>query len=434
MKTKYFLIFFLSCTSFLSATADFQRPLPLSELISIALENTPETRQAWWNAKRAAAAVGSAESAYYPQVSFTGGISHGRDFKFLNGPDVNYTITDADLVLAMLLYDFGETRAAVDSAKMVLLAAQWQTNSAFQKVIARVLDHSYATLHAQEVLQAGMISLREAEKMLEIARELNRAGVTPISDVYTTQATLSQMEMEVAQQKANLDIQKGKLATTLGFSAETAIEVAPIGTLPPIHKQHVARLIDLAYAQRADLMAKRARVCESFSRAEKARAEYYPKVAFTSFGGAEHALHDKSHGAHYNVALTVDIPIFNGFDTTYRNRAALADTQVTAEELAQLELDIAMEVLTHSRNLTAAQEMQAYAAANLDNAQKAYEAVLDKYRAGKERIAEVSFAQRQLATARVRSSDVKTRYLVSMANLAYATGSLNMEATCGTGY
>jgi outer membrane protein TolC len=49
---------------------------------------------------------------------------------------------------------------------------------------------------------------------------------------------------------------------------------------------------------------------------------------------------------------------------------------------------------------------------------------MEKYRAGKEGIAEVSNALRQLAAARVRQSDIQTRYLVSMANLAYAVGTL----------
>jgi outer membrane protein TolC len=49
---------------------------------------------------------------------------------------------------------------------------------------------------------------------------------------------------------------------------------------------------------------------------------------------------------------------------------------------------------------------------------------MEKYQAGKERITELSNAQLQLAEARVRYSDVKTKWLTALANLAYATGTL----------
>ena len=89
-----------------------------------------------------------------------------------------------------------------------------------------------------------------------------------------------------------------------------------------------------------------------------------------------------------------------------------------------MQLDISLDVLTYSTTLKAAQEILPDAEDNLLNSLKAYEGVLDKYKAGKEGIAELSFAQRQLAAARVRYSDIKTKFLVSIANLAYATGTL----------
>ena len=77
--------------------------------------------------------------------------------------------------------------------------------------------------------------------------------------------------------------------------------------------------------------------------------------------------------------------------------------------------------------MKAAQEMMRFATLNLDNAYLAYQAVLEIYQAGKERIAEVSTAQKQLAIARVRYSEVKTHLMTAIANLAYATGTLQPQ-------
>lgn len=433
MITKLLLTTCILFVSSLTAAHNFEHPLSLSELVDIAMQNHPETRQIWWNANRAASALGSAQSAYYPKVDFIADVSHGRDFKFINGPDTNYTIINADLLLSMLLYDFGERHAAVNAAKQALLAANWQADWALQKVMVKVLENAYSMLHSQEVLKAALVSQQDAEKMLEVAQGLNQVGLSPISDVYTSRATLAQMKMEVTQQKALLDIQRGKLAASLGLTADIPLQLAAIEGMPPLQQQHAAGLIALAKQQRADLMAKQARLAESIYVSDKTRSGYGPKISFTGRGGYDHAVHDKANGAHYQVALNLEMPLFNGFETMYQNRIACADVQTSIEDLAQLELDIALEVLTVSKSLEAAQEMLCFAEENLTNAFNAYEGALDKYRAGKERIAEVSNAQRQLAAARTRYSDIKTRWLVSLANLAYATGTLtvpSMESSC----
>lgn len=415
-----------------AATPDLNHPLTLAELLDIALENNPATSQAWWNARRAAAALGTAKSAYYPQIGLEASITHGRDFKFINGPDVNYTIVGADLVLSMILLDFGERQASVNAAKMALLSANWQADNDIQKVMVHILENTYATLHAQETLQAAQSSLADAEKVWKTAYELNRTGLTSISDVYTAQATLSQMKMDLSLQKALLDIAKGKLSASLGLAATLSFELAPLDPIQALPASRTDDLIALANEQRADLMAKRAQLSETYARYNQTRASYGPKVFLSGRGGASHAFHDRSNGGQYKIGLNLEIPLFTGFEATYQKRMAYADIQLSQAELTELQLEIALEVLTQSRSLEAAQEMLPDAEEYLTNASKAYEGMLLKYKAGKEGITEVSSAQRLLAAARVRFSDVKTRWLVSIANLAYATGTMlpYMESRC----
>lgn len=143
---------------------------------------------------------------------------------------------------------------------------------------------------------------------------------------------------------------------------------------------------------------------------------------------------DKANAAQYEVTVNLQVPLFTGFEAMYQKRMALADTELSREEMAQLELDIALEVLTQSRYLEGAQASLSDAEEGLQNFLKAYAGVLEIYRAGKERISAVSEVQRQLAAARVRYSDIKTRWLASIAKLAYATGTLapymETETTC----
>jgi outer membrane protein len=446
MKKLIFLFFtFLSVFGPAYSSCPFDHPLTLAELIDTALENHPATKQAWWNANRAAAAVGSAKSACYPNISFDATLINGREFKFINGPNTSFTNVGANLYLSMLLYDFGERSANIDMAKYALCAANWQLDWDIQRVMVGVLENTYSTLYAQEVLQASRISLNEAEKVLNAAKELNRTGLTPKTDVYTAQAAFYQMKMDFAEQKASLDIQRGRLAASLGLPATTCFELAPIpDTMPCQQMEQVNILVDIAFQQRADLMAKQARLQESMLNKIKAGASFMPKIFLNGRGGYNKELQrsrfrdengrrsNGNEGMQYDIALNFETPIFNGFDNIYQTRMAYADERISNEELIELQLNIALDVLTHSRNVLAAQEMLPDAAANLNNSQQAYEGVLEKYRAGKEGITEVSYAQQQLAAARIRYSDVKTRLLISIANLAYATGTLApyMEIPC----
>lgn len=420
MQPRLILTVLLLLLSSLSAA----EPLSLGELVDVALQNQPSTRQAWWNAKRAAAAVGSAKSTYYPKLDFQASVLNGRDFKFINGPDTSYTILGADLLLSMMLYDFGETSANVKAAKMALAEANWQSDWAIQKVMLDVLENAYSVLDAQEVLQAGLFSLEDAERMLNLAVELNRSGVTPVSDVYIAKAAYAKMKMGLTQSKSQLAIKNGKLAASLGLSPDVELQLAPIGNPQTLQLQKTEELISLACSQRADLMGKRAALEKSLANQAKIASLYSPKLKFAGKGGANHALHDKANAMQYDVALNLEVPLFTGFDAMYQKRIAFADAQLSREDLSQLELDISLEVLTYSRSLEEAQEMMPDAEEVLTNSLKAYESVLEIYQAGKEKISAVSDVQRQLAAARVSYSDVKTRWLVSQAKLAYATGTM----------
>lgn len=405
--------------------------LTLGDLLNTALTNNPDTQLTWWNAQRAAAAVGSAKSAYYPQLSFNGNVSHSREFKFINGPDVNSTVLSANIILTFLVADSGERAANVQAFMMALQAAGWESDWAIQKVMAEVFENGYSTIYAKDTLEALELSQEDAKKMLDAAKNLNEAGLNPISDVYSSRAALAQIGIEVAQQRSTLEIHRAKLAATLGLEADTPLKLARLDALN-VPQKDLSELIVLAKSTRQDLMASRARLAESIARRNKTVTRYGPKLSLNGRGGADHAVHDRASAGHYQITLNLDMPLFTGFEATYQNRMAIADVKISETELVQLELTVALEVLTQSSKVESSCEMLQYAKINLENAQAAYEATLEKYRAGKERIAEVSIALRQIVSARVRYSEINARYLIAIANLAYATGTLSshMEGIC----
>lgn len=415
-------------------TISIEQPAPLSipELLDIALKNNPETRTAWWNAQRAAAASGGANSIYYPQINLQGSVAHGRDYRFINSNETTYTTASADLLLTYLLFDCGERRTVSESAKAALCAANWQSDWTLQKVMHNVIYNAYAYLNAQEQLRSMLASLQDANILLDAAKELQRVGLRSSTDIFSIKATISEMQIAIALQKAEAAIARAKLSASLGIDVAAELSVAALPD-PPNDKtiqDNLQNLISTAHQKRADLMAKRADVQQKTYNRERVLKSRLPKVSVNADTGLRRYFEDKANGLNYNVGLYLDVPLFNGFEKTYQNRIAYSDFQISEAEFDRLELEIALEVLTFSRWFQAAQEILSFAEENLQNSLKTFDGVLEKYKAGTQSIFDLIAAQKQLADARLKHGDAKIRWYRSLAQLAYATGTLSLEVPC----
>ncbi len=400
-------------------------PLHLAELIDIALKNNPQTEKAWASAKRAQAALGLARSGDYPSIDVEGSIVHGREKKFPNGPNTVFTNYEADLSLSYLLFDFGERRQTVRAAKDALKAANWSTDFTIQRIVYKVAEDYYKYLDAQELLGTSQSSLGDAQQMLDAADELFKAGLRSVTDVSTSRGQVANLRMDLAEKKARVAVAYGQLLTTLGMPLETPLEVETRAEAltGPLATENLPQLLALAQSQRADLLAKQAILDEKNALVTRAKRAPLPKLrTFGEGGWLQYARH-KGSGYNYTVGVALGVPIFKGFEYTYQKRLALADADLTLAELKELQDEIALEVLTYSEAVKASVEAFGWSGQYLDEATATYEGVLENYKAGLRSIFDVLQAQRDLADARIKRAQTKTQWLVSLAELAFATGS-----------
>jgi len=409
-----------------SIVSGAQSSLSLAELIDTALKNNPETEKAWANVKRAQAALGVAKSSNYPSVDATGTSMHGREVKFPNGPNTIYTNYGGELSLSYLLLDCGERNAAIEAMKEALKAARWESDFAIQRVIYKVCAHYYEYLHADELLKMKESTLIDFKTMFEAADELYKAGLRCMTDLNMSKAEVAQAHMDVAQEKARVAIAYGKLLTSLGLPIEMVIHVQtnPDGMKTSLFSEGTSKLIAMAEGQRADLLAKKAALSEMKQRVKRASRAPLPKLRAVGQGGwLEYTKHQGS-GYNYNVGLALDIPIFKGFEYSYNKRLALANQEITAAELRDLREAIAQEVLTYSELVKAAEESLKWSSEYMSEACKSFDGTLESYKAGLQNVFDLIQSQRSLADARIKKAQARTQWLVSLAELAFATGSI----------
>ena len=399
--------------------------LSLAELIDIALKNNPETEKVWSNVKRYQAVLGIAKSNEYPHLNAKGKVAHSREVKFPNGPNTNFTTAGAELNLNYLLCDFGETRASVRAAKEGLNAAKWWADFAIQKVIAEVSANYYELLNARVLLETRESSFNDAKMILDAVEELRAVGLRSENDYITVKAAVSEILMNMAQQKAAAAISYGKLLTSLGVPIETKLDVQtkPEGLQNPLFKEGIETLLAVAQDQRADLMAKQAVVADMNARVDRAKRAPLPKLhVLGQAGWMEYGKH-QGNAYNYSAGLALDVPLFKGFEYTYQKRQALADAEISAAELKELQNAVALEVLSYSETVKAAAETMRYSEEFFADALKSYDNSLESYKAGLINIFDLLQAQRHLADARNRRAQTRTVWLVALSQLAFAIGS-----------
>lgn len=422
---KRFILFFFIFICFSAGLKSDE--LSLAELMDIALQNNPETQKAWGNVKRAQSIVGIVKAKEYPHLNAQGSVTHAREVKYPNGPDTTFNSYGGELNLNYLLCDFGENRAAVKAAKEALSSAKWWTDFAMQKIMADVAAHYYELLNARELLETTESSLNDAELILEAAEDLKNAGLRSENDHITAKAAVAEMMMALAQKKAAAAIAYGKLLTTLGISVETQLDIQtkPEGMQNPLFQEGISALLAAAEQQRADLMAKRASLADMNARVDRAKRAPLPKLYVNGQGGwLQYGKHQDS-GYNYSAGLNLDIPIFKGFEYSYQKKHAMADVEISASELMQLQQAVAFEVLTYSETVKAASEAMSYAQEFFSDALKSYQNSLESYKAGLINIFDLLQTQKYLSEARNKRALARTAWLVSLSQLAFATGSIS---------
>lgn len=410
-------------------------PLSIPELIDVALQNNPDTMIAWMRVERHIGAQALAKSEYYPDLNLNADLINGRDYKFPNADEVSYTTAGVNLAFSYLLFDFGERRQNFNAATAALIAANWSKNATFQKVVFEVLSHTYKYLNAIEILESHIKSLQDSQLILKSVEELNRIGLRSITDVYAVRTTNSEMQMEVARQKAEVAVAYNKLIMTLGLNSEEGIAVA---TLPDPSglttiQRSIGQLQKIALEQRADLLAKRANIIEKQALLAKGKAQYLPNVRLGGSTGYNRYFDDQSNGFTYKVGLFFEYPLFDGFSESAVGRMNFADLQMANMDLEKTELDVIQEISSSNQWFETAQEVFLLSKIHLQNSSYTFSGTLEKYQAGTQSIFDLLAAQKVLAQARLQHGRAKSDWYRTLAQLAYVTGdvmSYREEAAC----
>ncbi|MGA7244372.1 MAG: TolC family protein [Terracidiphilus sp.] len=414
---------------------DAAKVYTLADLIDIAQSQNPETRVAWEEAKARAGALGVARGTLFPTVAAVALGQTVRTATLIGEYFHRQTLGIFEPVLHVeyLVFDIGGRSGTIDIAKANLLAANLAFNNTHRKVIFAVASAYYRLLNARGQREAAEVSLKNAQTVEDDAQNRLANGLATKPDQLEATSARAQSDYDLQAAVGAEDIARGNLATAMGLPPDTKIQVQPIRELglPTAMTDSVDREIDRAFSQRPDLMEQLARVRASDASVRRARSTYFPALTFSGDGGMARAYGQQdlfpgsyAQGEVWTVGLELKWTLFDGARREHEIAQAQAEKRAAQAQMDLLRDQIANEVWTSYSNMKTALRQQQSAAALLEASEQSYEAAHESYGYGVRSLLDVVSAQKALAQARSEDVFARTRLLLQVANVAFATGDL----------
>lgn len=402
-------------------------PLTLADVVDLALCNNPQTRALWANARGQSAQVGINTAAYLPTLSAQGNVSNNYS-KTGSQAQVNSLSQTASLSANYLLYDFGGRSATLENAKQLLIAANATRDAALQSNFLSAIQAYYSLLSTRASLQSFQTDELKAQESLAAAQARYQAGVATPVDRLQAQTTLSQARLNRIRGEGDASNAQGTLATIMGFDASQpyTLRVLAEETPDPVIEQDIGKLIAEARQKRPDLAAAESQIRAAEAQLQATNASGRPVITVGAMAGASNP--DIQTGS---IGITLSVPLFSGFKTTYQSRLAEAQIEGKLAERDRLANQIALDVwkayqgmLTNSQALRSADDL-------VNAATQSEKMILGRYKAGVGNILDTLSAQSALANARQQRVAALYNFLTSRFALAQAIGQLDLTYLSG---
>lgn len=422
------------------------------QLIDIGLQNNPQTKQSWHNARAAAYNVGVAKSGLYPAIAGSetisavashgvGGGSSGTFFADSTGSDTsigtfvrggggrfgNTQSVTSDIALTYLLWDFGGRCAQIEMARDALMTANWTHNRTIQNVILSVLNGYYSYEGFEALVQARELDLKDAETSAEAAQAQFEMGVATKVDVLQAMANYVNAKLQLETARGQMNTAMGQLATAIGWPANTQLELTPLPERLDLDaiSENMCTLLETAKVERPDLAATYATYLQAKANVVVAQSSSRPTVSFNGDAQRTDFFHlTRLNGSSQSATVVLNVPIFAG--GLYQNQIASAKESALAAYAAwkNQEQTVLLDVVTNYNSYTTALESVQYSEEYLKFAQEAYDAALLGYRNGTSSILDLLTAQTTLSDARSQRIQARTQFLTALVGVAYALGTL----------
>ena len=423
--------------------------LSLGDVVSLALDRSPNIGEAKANVQGADAAVDESRAARLPRVGLNLGVDRTTlnsaspissrpvlDFSVIDpslgvvpvneaGKDMSgYTRYSAGLDAEWMLFDFGERSGVVESRSADLASTMAREEVAEGETVVRVVERYFGLLRAQAFLTVREDFLTRKEESLELAERLKRAGRGTAGDVARARSELAQARLDHIEAENEVERQKVWLKQAMGVEMTKAFEIDPDSRLnPPDHwlalsrenrdwaRHHPRTVVSLE-----SLKARRAEI-------ESRKASYLPTVQARANYRVD-KYQDASSAPNYTVGLQLKWTLFEGGARDARVRQAQSERAAANARRRQVVQKVIADEREAEQDLRVATERIDMAHEALSAAQEDLRNARAGYNEGVRAFSDLSDAQIGVREAEGRLAAARFDRQVALAKLYWALGRL----------
>ncbi|GLQ45901.1 protein CyaE [Dyella lipolytica] len=413
------------------------RVYALPELLTIALDINPKTREVEQEAVQANLAVQLAKSQYSPQL----------DAKALGGiqrtplaipPTVSskgYFISSTrevfpSLELKWLLFDFGRRKGQVQEARHNAAAAQSGLLGAQETLVFEVSEAYFEATSSRGQVRAAIKALEAARLTEQAVADQKKHGRATVVQLAEAQRQTAAMQLALTKATGTADTAFASLIATIGLPPETHFQIAPPADAPATETLAPLReLIDEALQSRPDVLAATDKVAASDAKIDTARAAYRPTISLSaqvfqnigkiSSDGSPYSSIDRTGNA---LFVSFDLPLFDGGARATNVSLAISQKTAAEDSLAETKNTASQQVVQAYNNLRTSLDNRNQALAYTHASELAYQAALDSYRRGLASITDLTSNEAVLAQAEAGQEDADASVGIAHAALELAIG------------
>jgi outer membrane protein len=420
-------------------TASAGTPITFEEAVQIALKQNITLAQAQNAAATDAATVRGAKLGFLPnlQLSTSGSQTYGRNFSETTGNVLsrNNQSVNAGISSSVTLFNGLQNVATLHEAEKNQDAGQLELTRAKQTTVFTVASNYLSIITAQEQLKVQQENLTSLEAQEAEIKKLVDAGARAISDLYSQQAQTAAARLAVVNAQHDVELGQVDLVQTLRLDPKVSYDfVAPTvdESAAKSASYNLDSLVNLAYAQRADLAAESARLDASGQAVKAANAGWWPTVSLSAGYNSSYSSAaalpfvnqlDQARGG--SISIGVSIPIFDRGQTSVAEQKAKVQEDDAKLALESEKQQVALEVKRAYLDFQSAGQQLAAADAQLKASDLAVTTSQQRYQAGAGTLVELT--QAQAAQVQAASAVVNARYslVFQQALMSYYTGQLD---------
>ena len=404
---------------------DFVKNDKLKELIKLAIENNRDLKIAILNIESARATYRIEKAKYFPSIDAKASNTNARDVTSNNNTEISRTYS-AKFGASYELDLFGKTRSLNDSTLQSYLATKYAATSTKISLISEIIN-TWNTLSSNiEHLKLLQNSIDNLEVASELTQKKFDMGIILIDDVFSSQTSLKETEVNLLNQLTT--IEKNKNALELLVSTSIPNDLLPTGFKDTENSLMLIQsgLSSEVLFSRPDIIEAEYNLKAKNANIGVARAAFFPSITLTAdYGLASTSLSSLFNGNAQTVwsfIPSINLPIFKGGENKanldYANaqqKIALAQYEKTIQTAFKDVSDALVERANISEQLNAQEDL-------VNTAKKSYEVSLNSYKYGIGNYLNVLISQKKFFDSQRALIDTKLSELINRVSLYTSLG------------